>query len=72
LSSSIQSGKGTVSLLLKDTIIASDLQATIKHLQQSSQLLEENLKALQHNIFFRGYFRKQNKLMIKVQPDVDH
>jgi phospholipid/cholesterol/gamma-HCH transport system substrate-binding protein len=72
LSSSIQSGKGTVSMLLKDTMVASDLQATIKHLQQSSQLLEENLKALQHNIFFRGYFRKQNKLMITVKPDVDH
>jgi phospholipid/cholesterol/gamma-HCH transport system substrate-binding protein len=72
LSSSIQSGKGTVSLLLKDTIIASDLQATIKHLQKSSQLLEENLKALQHNIFFRGYFRKQKKGMIKVQPDNGH
>jgi phospholipid/cholesterol/gamma-HCH transport system substrate-binding protein len=50
--------------ILNDPQVASDLKNITKNLNTSSEKLDEDLKALQHNIFFRGYFRKlakQNK-----------
>lgn len=59
LKNKIDSGSGAVSMLLNDTSVAEELKLTLKHLHQSGSLLEENLKALQHNILLRSYFRKK-------------
>lgn len=48
-------------LLLNDKETAADLRATIRNLQTSTQKLDENMEALQHNFLFRGFFRKRNK-----------
>jgi phospholipid/cholesterol/gamma-HCH transport system substrate-binding protein len=48
-------------MLLNDAQTAESLKAVIKNLQSSTQKLDENMEALQHNFLFRGYFRKKNK-----------
>jgi phospholipid/cholesterol/gamma-HCH transport system substrate-binding protein len=48
-------------MLLNDAQTAQSLKAVIKNLETSTQKLDENMEALQHNFLFRGYFRKKNK-----------
>jgi phospholipid/cholesterol/gamma-HCH transport system substrate-binding protein len=48
-------------LLLNDKEAADGIRATLKNLQASTQKLDENMEALQHNFLFRGFFRKKNK-----------
>lgn len=48
-------------LLLNDKQTAAQLKETIKNLQTSTQKLDENMEALQHNFLLRGFFRKKAK-----------
>lgn len=48
-------------LLLNDKQAAEEIRTTIKNLQASTQKLDENMEALQHNFLFRGFFRKKAK-----------
>jgi phospholipid/cholesterol/gamma-HCH transport system substrate-binding protein len=57
----INNGNGTVGKLLSDTVTSGSIDQTILNLQLSSKSLDENLEALKHNIFFRGYFSKKAK-----------
>jgi len=54
----VENSKGTLNYVINDSLLPKDIQATISEIHQSSERLNENLKALQHNILFRGYFRK--------------
>ncbi|MBB1283169.1 MCE family protein [Flavisolibacter sp. BT320] len=47
-------------LLLNDKEAAANIRATLKNLQTSTQKLDENMEALQHNFLLRGFFRKRN------------
>lgn len=47
--------------LAHDTALAGDLRRTLGNLEQGSGTLEENLRALQRNWFFRKYFKEQEK-----------
>ena len=58
---SLNNGEGTVGRLLHDTVTSKNIDQTIVNLKSSSKALDENLEALKHNIFFRGYFRKKAK-----------
>lgn len=51
----------TVGVLLNDPAAATSLKNTLKNLETSSQKLDEDLKALQHNFLLKGYFRKKEK-----------
>ena len=57
----INNGQGTVGRLLYDTVTSNNIDMTITNLKSSSKALDENLEALKHNIFFRGYFKKKEK-----------
>lgn len=48
-------------LLASDTAAASDVRRTLENLEKGSSTLEENLRALQRNWFFRRYFKEQEK-----------
>lgn len=47
--------------LSRDTAVAGDVRRTLQQLERSSYLLEEDLKALQRNWFFRRYFREKER-----------
>ena len=48
-------------VLLHDQQVASDLKEITRNLNTGSQELNEDLKALQSNFLFRGYFKNQEK-----------
>ncbi|MDE3236288.1 MAG: MCE family protein [Bacteroidota bacterium] len=57
----LHSNDNTVGTLLSDEKTAEQVKRIIENLVSSSKKLDEDLEALQHNIFFRGFFRKKNK-----------
>ena len=48
-------------VVLNDTLAAGSVKTTLHNLETSSQKLDEDLEALQHNFFLRGFFRKKEK-----------
>lgn len=65
----INSGQGPLGMLIEDTTTAVNISETIFNIKESSISLNENLEALKHNIFFRGYFRKKAKEEEKLRID---
>lgn len=61
INSGIQDPKSPVGTLLHDEETAENLKATIRNLNTSTQKLDENMEALQHNFLLRGFFRKKEK-----------
>lgn len=57
-SEDLKSGEGALNYLVNDTTFVSHLDETIKNAESASEKLDENMTALKHNFFFRGYFRK--------------
>jgi phospholipid/cholesterol/gamma-HCH transport system substrate-binding protein len=57
----IQRGNGTLNKLLKDTVMAGNLSRSLSNVEKGTAEFNENMKALQHNFLFRGYFRKKEK-----------
>lgn len=65
----INSGQGPLGMLIQDTTTAANISKTIFNLKESSIGLNENMEALKHNFFFRGYFRKKAKEEEKLRSD---
>lgn len=61
INAEIVSGKGTLNLLLKDSVSANQLRSTLNNIQQGTDGFNQNMEALKHNFLFRGYFRKKKK-----------
>jgi len=61
----VKEGEGAFNYLLTDTILVQDIDETVKNIKEGSVLLNENLEALRHNTFFKGYFKKQEKERLK-------
>ena len=57
----INNGEGPLGMLIQDTTTASNIDKTILNLKESSIGLNENMEALKHNFFFRGYFKRKAK-----------
>lgn len=57
-SEEIRSGEGTLDYVINDTTFVNHLEATIRNAEAASKKFDENMEALQHNILFRGYFRR--------------
>jgi phospholipid/cholesterol/gamma-HCH transport system substrate-binding protein len=63
----IKEGKGAINYLANDPKLVHKIDSTMTNINQASYRLNENLEALKHNFFFRGYFRKQEKAKQKQQ-----
>lgn len=57
----IDQGPGTVNALLKDSVMANKLNRSLENIQKGTDGFNQNMEALKHNFFFRGYFRKLEK-----------
>ncbi len=57
----INSGEGTLGMLIQDTTLATNLNVTVVKLKESSEGLNENMEALKHNFLFRGYYKRKAK-----------
>jgi phospholipid/cholesterol/gamma-HCH transport system substrate-binding protein len=57
----IQSGQGTVHVLLKDTAAAGNISRSLSNIEKGTASFNENMEAMKHNWLFKGYFKKQEK-----------
>ncbi len=57
----LKNGDGVLNYMVNDTILVNNIDETMKNVKEGSVRLNENLEALKHNFFFRGYFKKLEK-----------
>jgi phospholipid/cholesterol/gamma-HCH transport system substrate-binding protein len=57
----INSGKGTMNAVLKDSALVQKLNKSLEHIEQGTDNFNQNMEALKHNFFFKGYFKKLEK-----------
>lgn len=65
----INSGKGTIGMLVQDTVLANVINATLLNLKSSSKGLDENMNAAKENFFFKGYFERKEKAAEQKKED---
>lgn len=65
----IKSGKGTLGMLVQDTVLANVINQTLMNLKSSSKGLDENMNAAKENFFFKGYFERKKKDAEKKKED---
>jgi len=57
----IRSGKGTIGMLLMDTIFAENLRQTIVNIKQGAGGFKRNMDAASHSFLLRGFLKKKDK-----------
>ncbi len=57
----LEGGGGTLQVLLKDTAAANNLKKTMLNVQHGTYSFSEDMEALKHNFFLRGYFKRQER-----------
>lgn len=62
--------KGTITTLLKDTLMAKNMILSMENLQKGTDGFNQNMEALKHNFLFRGYFRKLDRQKKKEQENL--
>jgi phospholipid/cholesterol/gamma-HCH transport system substrate-binding protein len=60
-SNKLNNEANAVGVLLSDEEFARNLKSTMQNLETSTQKFDQNMEALQSNILFRGFFRRQAK-----------
>lgn len=60
-SEKMNSKDNTLGALLNDEEMAATMKQTMCNLEESTDKLNQNMEALQHNFLFRGFFKKQAK-----------
>lgn len=59
VASGVEEGKGSIGVLLSDTVSSQRLARSILNIEQGTGRFNENMEALKSNFLFRRYFRKQ-------------
>ena len=60
-------GKGTINVLLKDSMMAVNLGASLQNIKNGTDNFNQNMEAIKHNFLLREYFRKIEKQKKKDQ-----
>jgi phospholipid/cholesterol/gamma-HCH transport system substrate-binding protein len=66
---SLNQKDNAIGVLLNDQETGNSIKKTMNNLETSSKKLDENLEALQHNIFLRRFFKKKAKEETKAKSD---
>jgi phospholipid/cholesterol/gamma-HCH transport system substrate-binding protein len=61
LNQDINTGKGPVHALFKDTSMVTKISSSLDNIQKGTDAFNQNMEALKHNFLFRGYFKKLEK-----------
>lgn len=61
LQNDLDQGKGPLQTLLRDTVMAGNLQRTLHHMEQGTDQFNQSMEALRNHWLFRGYFRRKAK-----------
>ncbi len=65
----IKSGKGALNHITQDQNFVRQIDSTMIQIKEASEKLNQNMEALQHNFFFRGFFKKQEKQKKKEEKE---
>ncbi len=57
----IDSGKGSVNAVLKDSVLVQKLNKSFENIEAGTSNFNQNMEALKHNFLFKGYFKKIEK-----------
>ena len=68
----INKGNGTIGRLIRDTILAENLNQTLINLRKGSRGLDENMTAVKHNFLFRGYYEKKAKEAVAKKDSIEN
>jgi len=69
LNEDLMNGKGSIPLLLHDSVTAGKLRKTIDNLQKGSANFNKNMEALKNSFLFRRYFKNLEKSQNKLQSN---
>lgn len=61
VSDDINHSRGLAGAILNDSSLNNRFSSTLNNLEEGTRAFNENMEALKHNFFFRGYFRKIEK-----------
>jgi phospholipid/cholesterol/gamma-HCH transport system substrate-binding protein len=65
----INSGKGTLGMLVKDTILAKVINQTFLNIKSGSKGLDENMNAAKENFLLKGYYERKQKAAEQKKAD---
>ncbi len=65
----VNSGNGTLGRLIQDSTLSDNIYNIILNLKRSSSGLNENMKAIKDNFFFKGYFKRKEKAAQKLKDE---
>ncbi len=57
----IDNGKGFLNMILKDSALVQKLNKTLINIESGTDNFNQDMEALKHNFFFKGYFKKLEK-----------
>lgn len=70
ITTDVKEGEGAFNYLVSDTLLVNDIEETVQNIKKGSVMLNENLEALRHNTFFKGYFKKLEKERLKEEKNL--
>jgi phospholipid/cholesterol/gamma-HCH transport system substrate-binding protein len=54
-------GSGTAGAIMRDSIMSQRIQSSLENIEKGTEAFNENMEALKHSVFFKKYFKKQDK-----------
>jgi phospholipid/cholesterol/gamma-HCH transport system substrate-binding protein len=63
----LKQGDGALDLVTQDVEFRNNLDTTLKNVEEASERFNENMEALKNNFLFRGYFRKQERELRRLE-----